>query len=461
MTTGQRTTKGIETLLGDPKKAILKLSTPMMLGMFSQALYNIADGIWVAGLGADELAAVGLFFPFFIIIIALGAGIGVGGSSAVSRCIGMNDKTGADNTAIHTFLVGGIISLLITVSILPFLNTIFSSFGGNENIGRMAARYAKVLFGGTVIMVFSYISGALLRGEGDAKRAMYGLMAGSLLNIILDPIFIYWLDMGVVGAAWATVISLTFSALLFCYWLFFKKDTYLKITFRDFIYSKRILGEILKVGVPSSLAQLSMSLAMIVLNKIVIKAGGTDGIAVFTSGWRIVMLGVIPLIGISTGVVSVTGAAYGAGNREKLKTAFLYAVKFGLLIELTIAVLIAIFARPVAHMFAYSEGSTRILDDLVNFLRIICLLYPTVPIGMLTSAMFRGIGHGGKSLIVTLIRTILFQIPAAYLLGIVFEMGLTGIWLGIVAGNVLAVVITFSWGIFTINRIEFPDSKKH
>jgi putative MATE family efflux protein len=310
-------------------------------------------------------------------------------------------------------------------------------------------------------MVFSYISGALLRGEGDAKRAMYGLMAGSLLNIILDPIFIYWLDMGVVGAAWATVISLTFSALLFCYWLFFKKDTYLKITFRDFIYSKRILGEILKVGVPSSLAQLSMSLAMIVLNKIVIKAGGTDGIAVFTSGWRIVMLGVIPLIGISTGVVSVTGAAYGAGNREKLKTAFLYAVKFGLLIELTIAVLIAIFARPVAHMFAYSEGSTRILDDLVNFLRIICLLYPTVPIGMLTSAMFRGIGHGGKSLIVTLIRTILFQIPAAYLLGIVFEMGLTGIWLGIVAGNVLAVVITFSWGIFTINRIEFPDSKKH
>ncbi|HMA77067.1 MAG TPA: MATE family efflux transporter, partial [Candidatus Krumholzibacteriaceae bacterium] len=116
ISTESRTTKGIETLLGDPKKAILKLSTPMILGMFFQAIYNIADGIWVAGLGADQLAAVGLFFPFFMVIISLGAGIGIGGGSAASRRIGKGDKSGADNTAIHTFLIGGGISLIISIS---------------------------------------------------------------------------------------------------------------------------------------------------------------------------------------------------------------------------------------------------------------------------------------------------------------------------------------------------------
>jgi Na+-driven multidrug efflux pump len=204
-----------------------------------------------------------------------------------------------------------------------------------------------------------------------------------------------------------------------------------------------------------------MSLAMIILNKIVIKVGGTDGIAVFTIGWRIVMLGVIPLTGIATGVVSVTGAAYGADNREKLKTAFFYAIKLGLIIEFAIGILVAIFARPISHIFTYSEGSAGIFDNLVTFLRIISLLYPTVPMGMLTSAMFRGIGHGGKSLIVTLIRTIILQIPVAYLLGIVLKMGLTGIWLGIIAGNMLALVVTFSWGIFTINRVALPSQKQN
>jgi putative MATE family efflux protein len=323
-------------------------------------------------------------------------------------------------------------------------------------VGGLAAEYAEILFGGTVILVFSHISGALLRGEGDARRAMKGMITGSLLNIVLDPIFIYLLDMGVRGAAVATLVSMTVSALLFSYWLFFQGNTYLKITVRDFVFSRPILREILGVGLPSSLAQLSMSLAMLVINRIVIRAGGTDGVAVLTSGWRIVMLGVIPLIGISTGVVAVTGAAYGAGDREKLKAAFYYAVKMALIIEVTVGALTAIFASQLAQIFAYSEGAARIMDDLVTFLRIICLFYPAVPFGMLTSAMFRGVGKGSRSLIVTIIRTIILQVPVVYLFGIVMGMGLTGVWIGIVVGNVAATFITFSWGVFTVNRIPLP-----
>jgi len=453
---GKKVTQGVKNLLGDPKKAILKLSVPMMIGMFVQAIYNIADGVWVAGLGADQLAAVGLFFPFFFIIIALGAGIGIGGSSAISRRIGERNKKDADNTAIHTILIGIIIGLVTSLPLLPFLENIFISFSGNRKVGIMAADYARVLFGGAVIIIFSNVANAILRGEGDAKRAMYALVLGSGLNIVLDPIYIYTLNMGVVGAAWATLTSLTVSSALFLYWLFVKRDTYVDITLKNFQFNKKILKEILGVGIPASAAQLSMSISMVSLNIIVIWAGGTDGVAVFTSGWRIVMLGAIPLMGMAAAATSVTGAAFGAKDKEKLNTAYLYVIKIGILIELGIAILVALFAPRVAYIFTYSEGATRILNDLINFLRWSALIYPTIPLGMLTSAMFQGIGKGKRALVVTILRTIILQAPVAYLLGILLGFGLTGVWLGIVIGNIIAASVAFMWGKITIAGI-FED----
>jgi putative MATE family efflux protein len=453
MDSDKQMTKGVKILLGDPKKAILKLSAPMMLAMLLQALYNIADGIWVAGLGADQLAAVGLFFPFFIIIVALGAGIGVGGSSAISRRIGERNKEVADDTAAHTIVFAIGVALVISVAALPFTGRLFQSLSGNGDVGRMAAGYARILFAGAAVLVFSHIANAILRGEGAAKKAMYGMAVGSCLNIVLDPLFIYGFKLGVVGAAWATLISITISALIFFYWLFFQKKTYLRITFRDFKPKMGILREILSVGFPSSLAQLSMSAAMIVLNVVVIQAGGTDGVAVFTSGWRIVMVGTIPLMGLATGVVAVTGAAFGAKNKEKLKTAFLYAIKIGVFIELSIGILVAVFAGPLSYLFSYSEEASRIQDTLIVFLRITALFYPTVPLGMLTSAMFRGIGKGTRSLIVTILRTLILQVPICYLLGITFGFGLNGIWTGIVVANLLAVTVSFSWGRYTVEHV--------
>ncbi len=446
-------TKGVKILLGDPKKAILKLSAPMMLAMLLQAVYNITDGIWVAGLGADQLAAVGLFFPFFIIIVALGAGIGVGGSSAISRRIGERNKKVAENTAAHTIIFAIGLALVISISALPFTGSLFRSLSGNGEVGRMAADYARILFAGASILVFSHIASAILRGEGAAKQAMYGLALGSCLNIGLDPLFIYGFKLGVVGAAWATLISIAISAVLFFYWLFIQKKTYLRITFKDFRPNMGILREILSVGFPSSLAQLSMSTAMIVLNIVVIKAGGTDGVAVFTSGWRIVMLGTIPLMGMATGVVSVTGAAFGAKNKQKLKTAFLYAVKIGVLIELSVGILVAVFAGPISYIFSYSKDASRIQEELVVFLRITSIFYPAIPLGMLTSAMFRGIGKGTRSLIVTILRTIVLQVPISYFLGITFGLGLNGVWMGIVIANVAAVAVTFYWGNYTVEHV--------
>jgi putative MATE family efflux protein len=447
-------THGVKTLLGDPKKAILKLSGPMIIGMLVQSIYNIADGIWVAGLGSNALAAIGLFYPVFMVIISLAAGIGVGGSSAISRKIGAKDKEKADSAAVHTFVIGIIIGIIFTVLTLPFLKQIFLSTGSGGNVVKLVVSYARALVGGTVIIVFTNIATGVLRGEGDTKRAMYAMILGSGLNIVLDPIFIYTFKMGIAGAAWATLLSICITAMLLLYWLFMKKDTYVNISFTHFKFNYVITKEILRVGIPSSFAQLSMSIAMFILNYIIIKASGTDGIAVFTSAWRIIMFGTIPLIGIAMGVTAVTGAAYGARDINKLDTAYLYSIKLGITMEIFASVLILAFAGPLSFLFTYSKSAAHISGSLITAFRILELFLPTVPLGMLTSSMFQGIGRGENSLIVTILRTLIMQVFFAYLLGITLKTGLTGIWWGIVSGNIIAAIFAFMWGRLTVKRLK-------
>lgn len=162
-------TEGVKTLLGDPRKAILKISAPMMVAMFVTSMYNVVDAVWVSGLGSGALAAVGLFFPFFMMLVALASGLGVGGSSAISRRIGEGNKKMADNTAIHTFLIGVVVAGAVSFPFIPFLNRIFISMGSDMAVAGMASRYARVLFAGSIFLFLSYIGNAILRGEGDAK----------------------------------------------------------------------------------------------------------------------------------------------------------------------------------------------------------------------------------------------------------------------------------------------------
>lgn len=459
----EMTTEGVKTLLGDPKRAITKLSWPMVVAMLAQTTYNLADGIWVSGLGADALAAVGLFFPFIMFLIALSNGLGVGGSAAISRRIGERDKVGADNTALHTLLIGMLVGLAFSLPFLPFLESIFTSMGATGRATAMAADYARVLFGGALFIFFSNIGNAILRGEGDTRRAMYALVFSAALNIVLDPLFIYTLDMGIAGAAWATLLSMVTAAALFFYWMFVTRDTYVSLHRRDFQPDRTIVREILGVGIPSSVAMLSMSLSVFLLNVIIIQAGGTDGVAVFTTGWRIVSFGTLPLMGIATGVTAVTAAAYGARDPEKLEQAFMYAVKIGIGIEVVAAAVIFVFAPQITILFTYSEEARFLAADITTFLRYTALFYPSVPLGMLTSALFRGINKGMNALIVTLVRTIVLQVFIAYVLGVALGYGLVGVWIGIVAGNILAgIALTFPWGRLTIRRfrqqVETPSA---
>ena len=446
-------TSGVQTLLGDPKRAVLRLSLPMMAAMFVQSLYNIVDAIWVAGLGSEALAAVGLFFPFMMGMMALATGLGVGGSSAVSRRIGARDKEAAERAALLTLFLGVLVSLLF-FALVPLSPRIFALMGATGATAAQASAYARVLFGGALVLFFANLATALLRGEGDARRAMYAMVLGGLLNVGLDPFFIYTFRLGVVGAAWATLASLFCSALLLCFWLFLRPSTYLRLSLRKLRWDSALVWEILAVGVPATLAQLSMALAMLVVNGILLRVGGERAVAVFATGWRVVTLGTIPMNGMATGVTAVTAAAFGARNGGKLRTAYLYAVRLGVLIQLGIASFVALSAPALALLFTYSPGSLGLREDLVAFLRWMCLFLPTVPLGMLTSAMFNGVKMGGRALLLTFLRTVVLQALGGWTLGVALGLGEQGVWWGIILANVFMAFVGFTWGTSTVRALH-------
>lgn len=455
-----RQTKGVKTLLGDPKKAIIKLSIPMVVAMSTHTIYNLADAIWVSGKGPESLSAVGFSFPFLFLAMAIANGIGIGGGAAISRKIGARDKKGADNIATHTIVIMVIVVVFFTLAMLLLIQPLLRLMGAGTAL-ELSVNYARVIFSGIVFVFFMQVSVAILKSEGDVKRAMYAMGSGAVLNIILDPIFIYYFDLGVVGAAWATILSmfLVFNATF--YWLFIEKKTYVSFKFKGFRFNKNAILDISKVGAPASVSQMSMVLMAFAVTTIVATVGGPDGVAVYTTGWRVISLAILPMLGVASAVTSVTGAAFGAQEYKKVKTSYLYALKAGALTEGVITLVIFIFASQITGIFTWSEESVKIIDDLVLSLRVLCFILPSVAFGMLSSAMFQGVGKGLNALIMTIIRTLVFTVPFAWFLGIYLDKGLLGVWIGMVAAGISYAPIAFGWAICYLRKLERSVVAEH
>ena len=452
----QNQTKGVKTLLGDPKKAILTLSLPMIVAMVVQTLYNLVNRIWVSGLGTEAAAAVGFAFPLLFMGTAIATGLGVGGGSAISRRIGAKDKKGGDTAAVHTLILMVIIALVYAIPLFVFAEDIFRLIGAEQATATTGALYARIIYSASIVSFFTSIATALLRSEGDAKRSMLAMILGGILNVVLDPIFIYVFGWGVPGAAIASVVSICVSAALLFYWLFLKKNTYLSFPFRGFHFDKHVITDILAVGFPASLLQLSMAIMLFLMNIIVEHISGTDGVAVFSAGWAVAMTASMPLLGMATAVVSVTGAAYGAREYKKLDIAHLYALKIGILIETAIAIATFIFAPVITLAFTTSPDMVHLGDDITTFLRIICIYYPATAFGMLSSSLFQGVGKGLYSLIVTILRTIILIVPLAWIFGVNLGWGLPGAWWGLVVANIIGSAITFIWAKLYVNNLLKP-----
>ncbi len=445
--------KDVELLLKDPEKSILRLSIPVMIGMFIQTLYNLVDGIWVAGLGPNALAAVGLFSPIFLIIISLATGIGIGVNSVVSMKIGQGKKSEAELAGFQAILISIILSIISMIIAIPSLNSLLLTFKTSSETLNLSYRYGIILLWFIPLIMFNNTASGILRGEGNTKKPTIALVIGALLNMVLDPIFIYTFKLGVEGAAWATVISTAISTLVLVYILFISKKNYLKISLNGKFHPE-LFKKILYIGLPSSLAQVSMSIAIFFLNNLASVASKDIGIAVFTAVWRLINLGTLPVIGISAAVTTVSGAMYGAKKISRIESSLDYAFKIGLTFTFSALVLFMMFGDKLAFLFAYSKGSRDLLPEISHGIRFLSLFLLGTPFGMLTQGLFQGIGHSVKGLVMTILRTIVFQLMFGSLFIYKFNMGLNGLWLGIILGNATATLISYHWGQSLINGLK-------
>ncbi|GAB7015092.1 MATE family efflux transporter [Methanogenium cariaci] len=450
--TASGATKGISILTGDPKRAIIKLSGPMIVAMLLMSVYNIVDAIWVAGLGPDALAAIGFVTPVFMVLIGFSNGIGAGATSAIARRIGAKDREGANNTAMHALYLTVAISVVLTICFLVLLKPALLLIGAGDTID-LALEYANIIFGGTILILFTNVAYGILRAEGDMKRTMYAMAVSSVVNLVLDPILIYGLDMGMAGAALATVISVASVSTVLLYWFLVKRDTYVSVRRISYHYHPAIVADILKVGLPASGEFLLMAGAGIILNGLFVTVAGTDGVAVYTGGWRVVMFAIVPMIAIGTAVISVTGALYGAKRYAELRTVHFYSTGLGTGIAIAISILTWVFAPQIATLFAYTPESAHLLPQLTTFLRTMCFFYPFVPMGIMSSSIFQGTGKGTTSFVLSLFRNIIFIAFFATLLALIFGMGESGAWWGIVLGDIVSGLLAFGWAALYVKKL--------
>lgn len=439
-------------MLKNPKKALINMSIPLIISLLITSFYNLIDAFWVSGLGADALAGVGFFTPIFMILVGFGNGLGSGAAFALSKYLGEGNKQKANNASIHSIIINIIVSLIVTIILLILLNPIMNAMGAGQTIG-YATDYGVIILLGSVFIILSNALYGIFRGEGDTTRPMYAMMASAILNMILDPIFIYKLDLGVRGAAAATIVSSIFVILVLIYWFYIKKDTYLKPNISNFTFEKDISKDIIKVGIPASIQLLNNAFFAAVFSALLTFVGSTDSVAVYSTGWRIVTIGTTPLLAIGTTLISVIAANYGAKNYKNIKIAHRYAMKISILIAFVIAVLTNIFAGDIASVFASSGSSSRIASELTSFLSWIVIYYPTMAVGVASTYVFQGVGKGLTAMFQTIMRETGFTIFFAVLLGVVFGYGVWGAWMGIVLGEVVSNNITMLWADYLIKKL--------
>lgn len=442
----------VDLMLKNPKKALISMSIPLIISLLITSFYNLIDAAWVCGLGADALAGVGFFTPIFMILVGFGNGLGSGAAFTLSKYLGEDNKQKADNASIHSIIIDVIVSVAITVILLIFLNSILNAMGAGQTMG-YATEYGVIILAGSIFIILSNALYGIFRGEGDTTRPMYAMIASAILNMILDPVFIYTLNLGVKGAAIATIISAVFVILILVYWFYVKKDTYLKPNLSNFNFKKDISVNIVKVGIPASIQLLNNAFFAAVFSALLTFVGSTDSVAVYSTGWRIVTIGTTPLLAIGTALISVIAANYGARNYTNIQVAHRYAMKVSIVIAVIVAILTNVFAGDIASVFASSGSSARIASELTSFLAWIVIYYPTMAVGVASTYVFQGIGKGLTAMFQTIMRETGFTIFFAVLLGVALGYGVWGAWMGIVLGEVISNNITMIWADRQIKKL--------
>jgi len=434
--------KQLTARLGEKKisKLLVNLSLPATIGMMVNALYNLVDTIFVGrGVGALAIGGLTIAFPIQMIIMAFAQMIGIGAASAISRSLGAKDIEKADYVAGNSFLLIVILSSIIAAIGLFFTEPMLRLFGATDNILPYAKDYITIILWGSIFFSFAMSSNNLIRAEGNAKVAMATMLIGAILNIILDPIFIFVFKMGVKGAALATVISKFISFLYVLTYLYSGKSS-LKVKLHHLKPKMRIIIEILTVGSAAFARQVTGSVVAIVVNNSLRIFGGDMALIIVGILHRVTMFVFMPLFGVVQGMQPIVGFNYGAKKldrvKETLKLSLITTTAFAsfgwLIIELFPLAIINVFTRDAEII---EKGST--------IMRIVISVIPLIGIQIVGAALFQSLGKAVPSLVLALLRQVLLFIPLVIILPRVLGLGLLGIWIAYPAADILSVVLTF------------------
>lgn len=436
--------------LADPRRALWKLSLPILGGMAIHTLYSVVDMIFVGWVGADAVAALAFNMPLVFFAYGMTMGLSSGVTAVVAQAIGGKDKVRADNTAEHAVALGVVVGLAITAAGLIWGPRILFALGATGEINTLAWSYFQVICWGLTFSVMSAFFRGILTGEGDTMRPMVILGSGMVLNLIFDPIFIFGLDMGVRGAAMATLISQVIVFVVFIYVIFHRKSTFVEFRLRHFRYRSAIMLSILKIGLPASVSFMIMSVGGATFNKI-LSTYSHHAVAAYQIANRIEMLSFMPIIALSTGCVTLVGMFYGAGEYGKLRDIIRFTMVRAIMIGLAAFVLIYPFAPQIMLVF---RPNAEILDYGVSYLRVIAFAFPLVPIGMISGRVMQGLGKGLPMLILTTLRVLGLSAPLALYFAYALHKPVEWIWYAMLISVVVAASVGITWLLVSLRQAE-------
>lgn len=405
-------------LLRDEKvsKAILKLSIPMVMGMMIQVLYNLVDTYFIGMLNdANQLAAANISLPVFMMLMAIAGIVGSGSSSYISRCLGNKDYEEANKTISIATGILIIMSIIVMIAGIFMSPNIAKGLGANDATFNYTYKYIVIMFIGAIPVMCSYALGQLLRSEGNIMQSVIGLTLGTVVNIVLDPVFIFGLKMEITGAAIATIIGQT-STLLYFMYAFLKGKTTLKINLKKFKYDKNIFKEIFTIGVPASLNQMLMGVSTVIVNNIAV-GYGTLTVAGMGVAMKIMTIGTFVFMGFSAGCQPLVGYNYGCNNIPRVKEIIKKGIIIASIIGLSLALIFGVFANSLIGLFT---SEPEVINKGAIILRALIISLPFVGGQMISTTSAQSMGKVVVAFILSISRQGLLYMPLLIILNKVF-----------------------------------------
>ena len=419
-----------------------EFSIPAIIGTVVNALYNVVDRLYIGqGCGMDAIAGVALAFPFLVILTAFGTLIGVGSGALLSLKLGSGNRAEAEKVLGQCVAVKLLFGCTLPFIGLLYLDDLLRLFGGTPEAIPYARSYLSIVLFGNVFAHLSFGLSNLMRAEGNANQSMRCMILGAVLNIILDPIFIFGFDMGVAGAAWATNIAMFCSA-AYAFHHYLAKNSVVRLRLARIRIYPRMLLSVFAIGLSPFAIQLMGSMVNITFNKTFLKwatttQAATVEIAAMGIANSVFFLFLMPIFGLTQGMQPIVGYNYGAKQYDRVRGAYLLCMKIATVLCILITVTVLLFAWPIVRCFTFEPA---LLQAGSRGLRIFCGLFTVIGMPIVTIAYFQSVGRPALGILLSMFRQFFLLVPLIILLPHVWRIN--GIWLASPVADVISSAVT-------------------